>query len=69
MSIHPRTSSSVVSLSFVVLAAVLSGACGEDSIPLDRPKPTPFKAAEVPASTALAALPGFADQSGGGVFA
>ncbi|MCP3135729.1 hypothetical protein [Pyxidicoccus xibeiensis] len=69
MSTHPRTSSSVVSLSLLVFTAVLSGACGEDANPLDRPKPAPFRPAQVQASVALAAAPGFADQSGGGVFA
>jgi hypothetical protein len=69
MSKHPRASSSVVSLSFLVLAAVLSGACGEDSLPVDRPQPVAFRPAQVAAQAALAAAPGFADQSGGGVFA
>lgn len=63
---HPRASSSVVSL---LLAASLVSACGEDSLPLDRPKPTAFRPAEVLAKAALAAAPGFADQTGGGVFA
>ncbi|WP_163990387.1 hypothetical protein [Pyxidicoccus caerfyrddinensis] len=66
MSPHPRASSSVVSL---LLAAALLSACGEDSLPLDRPKPTPFRPAEVPAKAELASTPGFADQAGGGVFA
>lgn len=63
---HPRASSSVVSLLF---AAALLSACGEGSLPLDRPKPTAFRPAEVPAQAALAGSPGFADQAGGGVFA
>lgn len=62
-------SSSVVSLSFLVFAAVLSAACGEGSFGPDRPKPTPFRPAEVPAQVELASTSGFADQSGGGVFA
>ncbi|MBZ4415286.1 hypothetical protein [Myxococcus sp. RHSTA-1-4] len=66
MSMHPRTASSVVSL---LLAAVVSSACGEDSLPLDRPQPAAFRPTEVPSSVELASTPGFADQSGGGVFA
>ncbi|QSQ20252.1 hypothetical protein JY651_34015 [Pyxidicoccus parkwayensis] len=62
---HPRASSSVVSL----LLAALLGACAEDSLPLDRPKPTAFHPVEVPAKAELASTPGFADQAGGGVFA
>jgi hypothetical protein len=69
MRLHPRTSSTVVSLSFLVFAAVLSAACGEASLPPDRPKPAPFRPAEVPAQVELASASGFADQSGGGVFA
>lgn len=68
MRTHPRTVSSVVAL---FLAAVLSGACGEGSLPLpmERPRPTSFRATEVPAKAQLAPAPGFADQSGGGIFA
>jgi hypothetical protein len=66
MSPHPRTAAPVVAL---LLAAVLSGACGEDSLPLDRPRPTAFRPTEVPARVELASTPGFADQSGGGIFA
>ncbi|WP_164008192.1 hypothetical protein [Pyxidicoccus trucidator] len=69
MSTHPRTSSSVVSLSFLVFAAVLSAACGEGYFGPERPRPTPFRPAEVPAKVELASASGFADQSGGGVFA
>ncbi|MCP3103106.1 hypothetical protein LZ198_29930 [Myxococcus sp. K15C18031901] len=50
-------------------AAVLLSACGDDSLPLDRPRPVAFRPAEVRAQTALASAPGFADQSGGGLFA
>jgi hypothetical protein len=65
MRTHPRVSSSVVSL---LLAAVLSSACGEDSLPLDKPEPTAFRPTQVPAKAPLASAPGFADQSGGGIF-
>ncbi|WP_426733213.1 hypothetical protein [Myxococcus faecalis] len=50
-------------------AAVLVAACGEDSLPLDRPRPVSFRPTEVRAKTTLASAPGFADQSGGGIFA
>ena len=68
MRTHPRTVSSVVSL---LLAAVLSGACGEGSLPLqmERPRPTAFRPTQVAAKAQLASTPGFADQSGGGIFA
>ncbi|TQF16570.1 hypothetical protein FJV41_07630 [Myxococcus llanfairpwllgwyngyllgogerychwyrndrobwllllantysiliogogogochensis] len=50
-------------------AAVLLTACGDDSLPLDRPRPVSFRPTEVRSKTALASAPGFADQAGGGIFA
>ncbi|AEI62660.1 hypothetical protein [Corallococcus macrosporus] len=67
MRIHSRASASAV---LSLLSLVVLGACGEDgSLPLDKPEPTPFQPAQVPAITALAPVSGFADQAGGGVFA
>ncbi|NMO16075.1 hypothetical protein HPC49_26640 [Pyxidicoccus fallax] len=65
MSMLQRSVSSVVPL---FLAAVLSTACGEGSVPEDKPRPGDFRPTEVPAKAELAQAPGFADQSGGGVF-
>jgi hypothetical protein len=64
-----RASSFVPSRLLSLCAAVLLAACGETLLPPDRPQPTAFQPTEVRASTPLAAAPGFADQSGGGVFA
>lgn len=78
MSTHPRAprktdggrrASSVLLRLLPLCAAVLFTACGEDSLPLDRPRPTSFRPTEVRAKTTLASAPGFADQSGGGIFA
>ncbi|HZI12083.1 MAG TPA: hypothetical protein VE153_16985 [Myxococcus sp.] len=63
-----RASSFVPSRLLALCAAVLLAACGESLLPAERPQPTAFRPTEVPAATPLAAAPGFADQSGGGVF-
>ncbi|MET0403848.1 MAG: hypothetical protein ABW123_15665 [Cystobacter sp.] len=42
--------------------------CGS-SIPVDRPSPAPFQPLLVRAQADVAAVPGFADQTGGGIFA
>ncbi|MBM7119075.1 hypothetical protein [Archangium primigenium] len=57
----------------LVLAGVLglgSGGCGDPraSLPLEHPTPTPFEPMQVRAQANVAAVPGFADQTGGGVF-
>ncbi|MFL5353857.1 hypothetical protein [Archangium sp.] len=53
-----------------VLFAGLLSACGSaSSVPQDHPSPTPFQPAQTKASSALASAPGFADQTGGGIFA
>jgi|GEM_PF-909870 len=41
---------------------------GPASIPQDHPNPTPFQPMQVRAQAPVAAIPGFADQTGGGVF-
>ncbi|GHG67354.1 hypothetical protein [Comamonas sp. JC664] len=67
MRIQPRASASVV---FSLLSLVVLGACGEDgTLPLDTPELTPFQPAQVQSGTVLAPVSGFADQSGGGIFA
>lgn len=56
--------------SFLLCAAVLLCACGDDAPPGSDPaKPAAFTATQVAASQSLAEAPGFADQSGGGIFA
>jgi len=55
-----------------VLLMLFTVACGESSptssLPLDRPQPARFQAAQVRSQVALASGSGFADQTGGGVF-
>lgn len=59
-----------LSPSLMLCAALLSGACGDGAPPGSDPaKPAPFKATQVPSSQGLAQAQGFADQSGGGIFA
>ncbi|MFP2899561.1 hypothetical protein [Corallococcus sp. 4LFB] len=56
--------------SLLLLSAVLFSACGEDAPPGSDPaKPAAFTATQVSTAQSLAAVPGFADQSGGGIFA
>jgi hypothetical protein len=56
--------------SLLLCAAVLLSACGEDAPPGSDPaKPAAFTATRVDTAQSLAASPGFADQSGGGIFA
>jgi hypothetical protein len=50
-------------------AAGLGGCSSSSSLPLERPRPVLFRAAQVPSALALAPGSGFADQAGGGVFA
>ncbi|WP_244981588.1 hypothetical protein [Corallococcus exercitus] len=59
-----------LSPSLLLLSAVLFSACGEDAPPGSDPaKPAAFTATQVSTAQSLAAMPGFADQSGGGIFA
>ncbi len=71
---RPRHGSPTVarflSPSLLLLSAVLLTACGEDAPPGSDPaKPAAFTATQVSTTQSLAAVPGFADQSGGGIFA
>ena len=71
---HPRHGSPAVarflSTSLLLMSAALSSACGEDAPPGSDPaKPAAFTATQVTTAQSLAAVPGFADQSGGGIFA
>ena len=60
----------LLSPSLLLCAALLSGACGDGAPPGSDPaKPAPFKATQVPSSQGLSQAQGFADQSGGGIFA
>jgi hypothetical protein len=56
---------------FPVLLAGLLAACGDStpSIPLDHPSPQPFQPMLLQAQADVASAPGFADQTGGGIFA
>ncbi len=72
--LRPRHGSPTVarflSPSLLLLSAVLFSACGEDAPPGSDPaKPAAFTATQVSTAQSLAAAPGFADQSGGGIFA
>ncbi|HEX8703450.1 MAG TPA: hypothetical protein VF815_31730 [Myxococcaceae bacterium] len=62
-----------VRVSVPVLLILFTAACGEStptsSLPLDRPQPAAFPATQVRSQVALASGSGFADQTGGGVFA
>ncbi|WNG44122.1 hypothetical protein F0U60_08410 [Archangium minus] len=52
----------------LVLAGLLS-ACDSTSLPSDHPSPEPFQPVQTKTDEALAAASGFADQTGGGIFA
>ncbi len=56
------------SVPVLLTALILSAACGETTLPLERPQPTAFTPARVSAQVGLASGSGFADQTGGGVF-
>ncbi len=56
---------------FVPVLLMLLSACGDTQapVPTERPQPGTFQAVEVRAQAGLASTSGFADQTGGGVFA
>ncbi|KFA89623.1 lipoprotein [Archangium violaceum] len=53
----------------LMLAALLSGCEPAPSLPRDHPSPQPFTPVQVRTEVDVAPAPGFADQTGGGIFA
>ncbi|WP_375770718.1 hypothetical protein [Archangium gephyra] len=53
----------------LLVAALLSACDSMPSVPQDHPSPQPFEPVQVRAEVDVAPAPGFADQTGGGIFA